>query len=470
VNDGSSSLEPPLTDLRVLEIGSGIAAPMACRIFADFGADVIRVESARRPDAMRTASAGWMPLDAPWEIRRDTWLSLEFTCSDKRSIGLEIDTDEGREAFLSLVEGADVLVMNLAYDTAQSLRLLYADLVAANPRLIYMNMAAFGADDGPYRSFRTWGDNLSALGGLTRLVGWPDRDPAGLPFAYPDYVSALWGVVAVVCAVVRRDLTGEGADIDLSQYEVAISCIGPTVAAAMLGGDSSGALGARAPGRAPHGVYPSKGHDEWIAIAADDAAWRGFAHVEGLEELMDDDRFATAAGRVQHQDQLDERIASWTSARSAWEAACDLQDAGIAACPVLRHGEVLGDPQLAAREAFRLLPSTRFGMELSYGEAIRLSGTPARFRRAAPAFGEHTHEVLRELASLSDDEIETLVRAGVAHAMEFRDLRLERPFLPWVRHLMSLPWPEARDEAGPLLFDKLRADFADLAEAQARRG
>src|SRR5205823_997258 len=224
----------PLAGLRVLEFGYGVAAPVACRNLAHFGADVIRVESARRPDSLRQVGAGWIPLDTDWRILRDTGALLQFTCQGKRSIGLEIDQPEGRRIFERLVRRSDALVMNMSVEAVAQLHVGYEEMRRVNPGIVWVNMPSFGSQDGPYRSFRTWGRNIAAMAGLARLVGWPDRDPVGLGVNLPDYLSALWGTIGVVCAFIRRDITGEGCDVDLSQFQAALSCIGPTVVEAAL--------------------------------------------------------------------------------------------------------------------------------------------------------------------------------------------------------------------------------------------
>jgi crotonobetainyl-CoA:carnitine CoA-transferase CaiB-like acyl-CoA transferase len=442
----------------VLEIGYGVAAPVACRNLADFGADVIKVESVRRPDSLRTVAAGWVPPDVPWEIRRDTGMSLEFTCPGKRSIGLEIEGAVGREAFLRLVASADVLVMNMSVDAVGDLGLTYDELRRVNPALVYMNMAAFGSAEGPYRTFRTWGANLSGLAGLTELVGWPDRDPVGMPISFPDYVSALWGATAVVAAIMRRDTTGVGCEIDLSQYQVAVSCIGPTVTSTVLGGETPHATGNRLTGCAPHGVYPTKDAERWVAVSVvDDATWNALCTVEGLEALADDPRFASLASRLAHEDELDGAVGGWTSARGDWEAATELQRVGVPATPVMDQWAVLADPQLAAHDFFRVLPSARFGADLSYGQAVTLSDAARTFERAAPAFGEHTREVLSDVG-FADDEIDEMVDADIAHVMARPDLHLERPFLHWIPNLLRLSWPSSSIDPARIVFDRLAAD------------
>ena len=385
----------PLEGLRVLEFGYGVAAPVACRNLAQFGADVIRVESVHHPDSLRTVGAGWVPLGTDWGVLRDTGPALNFTSPGKRSIGLEIDGPEGRAIFDRLLAAADVLVMNMSVEAVAGLGLTYDEARAVNPRIIWMNMPAFGAQEGPYRTFRTWGRNIAAAAGLSRLIGWPDRDPVGMSVNFPDYASALWGTIAVVAALLQRDLTGEGCEIDVSQYQVAVSCLGPTVMEAVLGGSGLGTLGNRVDGRAPHGVYPARGEDRWVAISVMDAEmWAALCRLEGLEALDHDARFSTLAARLDHQDELDEIISAWTAARTAAEAAAELQSVGVAASAVMDNFEVLGDPQLDGRGFFRVLPHARFGAELTYGQAMTLSATPPRSERAAPAFGEDTRDVL----------------------------------------------------------------------------
>jgi crotonobetainyl-CoA:carnitine CoA-transferase CaiB-like acyl-CoA transferase len=458
--DGVDDPALPLDGVRVLELGYGVAAPVCCRNLAQFGADVIRVESVRRPDSLRQVGAGWVPLDTDWEVLRDTGSLLHFTSAGKRSIGLELDRDEGRAIFARLVAASDALVMNVSVEAVEHLGLGYAEMRRLNPGLVWINMPSFGAADGPYRTYRTWGRNIAAMAGPPRLVGWPDRDPVGMGVNLPDYLSALWATIAVVCALTERDTTGEGCEIDLSQYQAAMSCIGPVVMEAVLGGDGLGTLGNRAEGWAPQGVYPVRGSDRWVAVSVMDAdMWHGMCSLRGLERLGADERFATVAGRLEHREELDEAIASWTGSRTGWEVAAELQAVGVAASPVLDSWGVLSDPQLEARQHFHVVPHARFGGELTYGQAIRLTGTPATFTRAAPAFGEDTRDVLRAVAGLSDAAVESALASGVVHEMTRPDLHFERPYLHWIRAVLPLDWPPSTIvDPAAILFERLRAD------------
>ena len=456
---GAPAGEAPLAGIRVLEFGYGVAAPVCCRNLAQFGADAIRVESVRKPDSLRIVGAGWVPAEVPWEILRDTGAAINFTCADKRSIGLELDHPTGKAIFDRLVAQADVLVMNMSVDAVAGLGLTYEEMRRIKPDLIWMNMPSFGSLGGPYQTYRTWGRNIAAIAGISRLIGWPDRDPVGMTVNYPDYVAALWGTVAVVCALLQRDLTGEGCEIDVSQYQVAVSCIGPTVMEAVLGGDGLGSLGNRLSGRAPQGVYPARDRDTWVSVAVeDDSMWAALQSVPGLEALAADPRFATVEGRLAHHDDIDAAISSWTQRLTAWETATELQAAGVAAHPVHDAFSLLADTHLHAREFFRVLPRPRFGRDLTYGQAMTMSGTPPGLERGAPGFGEHTREILSGVGGLTDAEIQGAIDAGVAHEMIRPDLVLERPYLHWIGNLLPGEWPEASLDPAVIVHQRLSSD------------
>jgi crotonobetainyl-CoA:carnitine CoA-transferase CaiB-like acyl-CoA transferase len=435
--------ELPLAGIRVLELGYGIAAPVAARNLAQFGADVIRVESLRRPDSLRLGGAGWLPRNVDASVRRDTLPALNFSSAEKRSIGLEIDTDAGRVVFDQMVAAVDVVITNMSERALDELHLRDSDLRVLKPDLVHVTLPAFGSE-GPYQNYRTWGHNLSAASGVDSLIGWPDREPVQIGFAYPDFVSAQAATVAVLAALRRRRATGQGAHLELWQYAMTLSCLGPAIVAAQLAGRAPSAQGNRDLDRAPQGVYPARGTERWVAVTVeDDAMWRALCRVPGLEQLGEDGRFASLRDRCIHHDVLDDALAAWTIQRTDWEAATELQSFGVAAAPVLDSWDLVADPQLAARDFFHALPHARFPRDLVFGQAVQLSETPPRAERAAPAFGEHSRDVLRELAGLDDAAVDALVDAGVVHVMEREDVVLERPYLHWLRKIQRLlPWGE----------------------------
>ena len=437
----------PLAGIRVVELGIAMAAPLTARYLGYFGADVVRVESRRRPDSLRVSRSSWLPAGTSPEVAQDTWPLLNLSAADKRGIVLEIDRDDGYQAFAQLIAAADVFVTNLSADAIPRLRIGYADISSIKPDVIYLATTAFG-HDGPYKSFRTWGMNLCAVSGLDAMVGWPDRDPTGIGMSFPDYPGALLATTAIVAALQRRERTGQGARLELPQFNAAVNCIGPAIVDAALGRDSFLPRGNRSAGGGIQGVYPSAGQERWVAVTvADDIMWAGLCSVDGLDGLASDARFATASGRADHLDEIDRLITEWTSSRSDWAAAAELQEVGVAAAPVFDAWDVLGDPHLASRSFFQLAPSARFGADL----VTRLAAAPAELtqqvRSAAPAMGEHTREVLRDVAGLTDAVIDRMLLDGTAYQISEPHIRLERPYLSWIGSLLRLPWPHRR-EAG----------------------
>jgi benzylsuccinate CoA-transferase BbsF subunit len=437
----------PLAGIRVVELGIAMAGPLTARYLGYFGADVVRIESRRRPDSLRVSRPPWLPDGLSPDIAQDTWPLLNLSSADKRGIVLEIDREDGYRAFTQIVAAADVFVTNLSADAIPRLRIGYDDIRAVQPDVIYLATTAFG-HDGPYRSFRTWGMNLCAISGLDAMVGWPDREPTGIGMSFPDYPSALLAVTAIVAALQRRRRTGAGARLDLPQFQMSINCIGPAVVDAALGRDAHAARGNRAVNGDVQGVYPAAGEDRWVAITIDgEDAWRRLCSVDGLQALATDPRLATAAGRAAELDEIDELLGAWTRRRSDWQAAAELQEAGVVAAPVFDSWDVLGDQHLASRSYFQLAPSERFGADLVTRPAAAPTGLTQQVRSAPPALGEHTREVLRDVAGLPPQEIDQLLADGTAYQMPNPGTRLERPYLSWIGALLRLPWP-GRRQAG----------------------
>lgn len=477
LDDRATDETLPLGDIRVIEMGFGVAGPFLARNLGHFGADVIRVESARRPDSLRLGGAGWLPPEVDTAIRRDTRPAIDFSSGGKRSIGLEIDTDAGRAVFEKLIATADVFVTNLSANVLPRLRITCDDLRALRPDIVHISLTSFGSGTGPYSRYRTWGHNLTAAAGLDSQIGWPDRGPSQLAMAYPDYVSAHTGTAAVLAALLRRDLTGQGCQIELSQFEMAASCLAPGLVQTQMRGADAGQPGNRLPGVCPHGIYPSRGEDRWVALSvSDEAMWHGLCRAEGFGELARDDRFATLAGRLENEDDLDEILGRWTGARTDWEAATELQHYGVAAAPVMDSWDVLGDEHLASRDFFSVLPSPRFGHDLVYGQAMALQSTPPSVHSAAPAMGQHTREVLEGLLGYAPADVDDLLAVGVITEMTESPVALERPYRHWIDKLLRLPWPPAAFDPYRIIREQVRdaftstgGDDADGTPAGSRR-
>lgn len=435
----------PLAGVRVIEVGYAMAGPLTARYLAHFGADVIRVESRRKPDSLRVSRASWLPAGTSRDVAQDTHQLLNLSSADKRSAVLEIDQPAGYDAFQSIVRSSDVVITNLSADAIPKLGLAYGDIAAIRPDIVYLATTAFGPE-GPYRSFRTWGMNLCAISGLDAMVGWPDRDPTGMGMSFPDYPCALLAVTAIAAALQRRAKTGAGACLELPQFSAAINCVGPAVMDAALGGTAYAVRGNRSLDGAPQGVYPSLGSERWVAIgAADEAGWAALSAVAGLEHLATDPRWATAQGRIASHDELDHALAAWTAQRTDWAAAAELQEAGVAAAPVFDAWDVLADAHLASRSYFQIADSTRFGRDLVCRPGVVPDAMDATVRRAVPGMGEHTREVLRELAGLDEEAITALLADRAAYEMTADGGgQLARPYLSWIGHILRLPWPGSR--------------------------
>jgi len=309
--------------------------------------------------------------------------------------------------------------------------------------------AGFGNTPGPYREYRAWGPNLTALAGVDHLTGWPDRPASGLgSIALPDYLNGLHAFYIVLAALCFRDVTGEGQYIDMSQFEVTVGALGPTILDYSANGNVPSRAGNRVAYAAPQGVYPARGADRWVAITVcSDEQWRALCQVADHPEWIEDPRFYTFEARSANHDDIDERIASWTSGESGDRVATMLQDAGIPAAAVQDMRDLAQDEHLHVRDFWKLLDNPRFGRDLVTGHPIRLSDSPALFDRGGPAFGQDNDYVLRELCQLSPAELESLAHSGAVETLADSNTQLRRPYWARARDLMpGLDWPSVGDE------------------------
>lgn len=393
----------PWAGLRILELGVGAAGPLATRAFAEHGADVVRVESARRPDFLRL-----LPPAPGQPEGLDASLLFAAVNPGKRSIAVDLRREEGRALVLRLVDRADVVLENFAPGVMERLGLAPEALAARRPELIVVSSALFG-QTGPQRDYPGFGGQGAAIAGFDHLTGWPDGEPVG-PFATitdtlsPRYVAAL-----VAAALLLRRRTGRGQRIDVSQIETGVYSLSEAIVRRSATGEIVSRDGNRDARAAPHGIYPCDGDDAWIAIAVgDDAAWRA------LVALMDEPAWAcapalaTSAGRLAARDEIDARLAAWTRAFGPYELMAGLQAAGVPAGVVQHPDELLRDPQLAHRHHFQRLEHPVLGALLVERSGVRLGDGSGGFTRAAPRLGEDTDAVLRDWLDLAPDAIAAL--------------------------------------------------------------
>jgi crotonobetainyl-CoA:carnitine CoA-transferase CaiB-like acyl-CoA transferase len=424
----------PLEGIRVLDFTVVWAGPFATMLLADFGAEVIRVESLQyfpsvtrgllpRPDtAMLRQLAGYAgayperdPGPRPWNRHP------MFNPHARNKLGMTVDLSRppGRELFLKLVGLSDVLVENHSAQFMANLGLTYDVLCRHRPDLIMVSMPAFGMS-GPYKLYQGFGINVESVCGFTWLRAYPDGDVTETSSTlHMDAASGAGAAFAILAALHYRERTGKGQFIDFAQAENLLQQIGEILMDYSMNGRSQTSLGNRHPAMAPHGCYPCKGEDRWIAIAiATDAEWERFRAAIGDPAWACDARFADSASRYRHQDALDAAIAAWTRQHHPWEIMERLQAAGIAAGPVMREPDLFTDPHLRARGFFEMVTHPEAGTHPYPGIMWKMSKTPAAIRRAAVRLGEDNDYVYRQLLKLSDEEIAAL-RADGHIGMDF---------------------------------------------------
>jgi benzylsuccinate CoA-transferase BbsF subunit len=402
--------------IRILEFGGGAAGPLATRYFAEHGADVVRIESAKRPDFLRllpfpgARQAGAAPASGPDLDAAPMFAALN---PDKRSVALDLTKAEGAALARRLAGWADVVTENFSPGVMERLGLGYEALREVRPDLIMVSGCLFG-QTGPQRSYPGFGGQGSAIAGFNHLTGWPDREAVG-PFAtITDSLSPRFIGVLLAGALRERRRTGRGRYFDLSQIEAGIYALSEMVVRHSITGESLVRSGNRDEHSAPHAVYPCSGEDRWIAVTArTDAEWEALVREMGAPEWTRDERFRSAEGRKAGEEEIDERIAGWTCREEAGALAERLQAAGVPAGAVQRPGEVLDDPQLAHRGHFVTLDHPVLGPLASERSGFRLSASPGALSAPAPLLGEHTRQVLAEILGLADAEIERLGEDGV---------------------------------------------------------
>lgn len=397
--------------VRVLDISMGWAGPLVGQMFAEMGAEVIKVEDTQHFDWWRGSLSV-----APPEMQPIERASV-FNTANRGKLGVTLDlaSARGMEILKRLIEVSDILVENFSPGVMSRLGLDYAAVSAINPRLIMISMPSFGSD-GPECNARGYGNTVEAMAGVTGLTGYHDGDGQRytLSNALGDPVGGLHGVFALMVALRERARTGRGQLIELAQVEALI----PFVADAMLEYQFTRKVppprGNRHREHAPHGIYRCAGDDNWIALACrTDDQWRSLARALGLEHLGRDARFAYASARKRNEDALDAELSRALAELSADDCVGRLREVGVLVAPVNSAPAVMADPQIQSREYFVPIDRAVVGTHLYPGAVARLPRSPLRADAPAPMLGEHNRHVLTELLGLSNEEVSELEREGV---------------------------------------------------------
>jgi benzylsuccinate CoA-transferase BbsF subunit len=415
----------PLAGVRITDFcWMGVGA-LATRILADFGAEVVRIEDRNRLDMPRR-----LPLykDGPVraygeeDVNPDPNKGGMFNNYNRNKLGITINmrTERGRSIVRQLIRTSDVLTENFTPGVMESWGLDETAVRELQPSIIYARMSGFG-HSGPHAEYRSFGPVVQAVSGLSHVSGLPGREPSGWGLSYMDNQAAYYNAAAILAAIYARRRTGAGTDVDVSAVEAGVELLGPILIDVAVNGRTTRRADFPPGNRleyssaAPHGVYPCRGEDRWVAIAVfDDVEWRALARVLGDPQWTRDDRFADARARQQHQDLLDEHIGAWTVRRDAHDVMHTLQRAGVRAGAVQDARDVNErDPQMAHRDVFFELDHPVIGVARFEGVPFSSTSFATDHWRSAPLLGEDNRYVLESLLGLSESEIEDLVTAEV---------------------------------------------------------
>jgi crotonobetainyl-CoA:carnitine CoA-transferase CaiB-like acyl-CoA transferase len=409
----------PFEGLRVLDFGIGGVGVEAARLFADHGADVIKIESRRYPDFIRVVMS--------------TEMSASFASSNrtKRGFGVDCKTDEGRALVDRLVREADVVTENGSTGMMDGLGLGYERLRALNPGIVMASSQLMG-DHGAWSSWVGYGPSTQPVGGLVHLwdyaaegatdgaanglgsSGSGRREPAGSSSIFPDHLAGRLLSIAALAALVRRSRTGEGGRASVAQAEVVVNVLADAMLEEGLAPGRVAPRGNRNERGAPWGSYPCAGVEQWVAITIrDDADWQKLRVAMGDPEWARDERYAEAEGRFDAQDAIDERLREWTRGQTAQSVTTTLQMFGVPAAPMFTARDQIRDVHFQARGYGRWLDQQGVGWMAFEGSAFRASGMPQVRLWQAPWVGEHTREIARELLGLEPADVEDRIARGV---------------------------------------------------------
>ena len=404
---GSGEPRAPLAGVRVVDLTWAWAGPFCTLNLAHLGAEVIRVESAKRADLYRRFRI------CPEEWGDDLDVSGMFNQwhQGKASMSVDLGHPRGVEIVKRLVAESDVVVQNFATGVMERLGLGYDALRAVNPRIILASITGYG-QTGPYRHYMGYGPAMPPLTGLSMATGYVGGGPEEFGLSMPDPTAGITAAMSVVAALLRRDETGEGDHLDVTLWEATgVLNMEGWMQYAMTGTEPE-RIGNRSPRMAPHGCFACAGDDAWVSIACrTDAEWSLLArHIDPA--LADDARFATLTERKAREDELESIVSGWTADRDRWEVTRVLQESGIAAFPTMTAADIVHDPHLEARGFIERLEHPKVGRRAHAGIPWRLLTRGNGVASPAPCLGADTDRYLRELLGLSDEDVAELYREG----------------------------------------------------------
>ncbi len=393
--------DPALQGIRVVEAATLFAAPLAGMFLGDYGAEVIKVEHPRRVDPARG--------HGPSKDGQGLW--FKALGRNKRLVTLDLSRPEGRDLFLRLAETADVVLENFRPGTLERWGLGWEELSRRNPRLVLARVSGFG-QTGPYAGRPGFGTLAEAMSGFAALNGEPDGPPLLPPLALADGVAALATAFAIMVALRAREQTGRGQVVDTSLVEPLMTLVGPQVTEYDQLGTLQPRTGNRSSHNAPRNVYRTA-DESWVAVSASATSIaERVRRLVGRPDLVDQEWFATGAGRAAHVDEIDAAVAAWIAARSREEVLAAFEAAEAAIAPIYDASDILADPQLAALDSIVSVDDEQLGPVKMTNVISRLSDTPGSIRTTGGRHGADTEAVLGELG-VGPEELARLRGEGV---------------------------------------------------------
>ena len=391
----------PLAGLKVLEMGQLIAGPFAAKTLADFGADVIKIEPPGAGDPLRK-----------WRLLKDgTSVWWQVQSRNKRSVALDLKNPEAQDIVRRLAADADVLVENFRPGAMEGWGLGPDELLALNPRLIMLRISGYG-QTGPYRDKPGFGVVAEAMSGLRHLTAEPGRVPVRVGVSIGDTLAALHGVIGILMALHHRHVTGKGQVIDVALYEAVFNCMESLLPEYSAFGAVRGPAGSALPGIAPSNAYRC-GDGAYALIAGNgDSIFKRLMAVIGENAMAADPGLADNTGRVARVEEIDAAIGAWTAKRTVDEVLAALDKADVPAGRIYTVADIAADPHYRARGMLQDMPMKDGSTLTLPGIVPKLSVTPGGHRHNAPALGQDTDAVLRELG-LSAAQIQALRDKGI---------------------------------------------------------
>lgn len=388
-----------LKGIRILAFTTGYAGPYAGRLLANYGAEVIKIESRKGGlDTFRHYGQHKDIDEAPRFIECNLGV---------RSMAINLKHPTGARLIREIAAKSDAILENFRPRVLDKLGLGDDELRKANPKLVIVKLPGFGTE-GPKSSYGTWGFNLTAFSGITYLWNHPEQDrPIGSQGVYPDHLGFVLGPTMMIAALLNSRRSGKGVTIDLAQIEGTAAVLGTTYLETSVNGDDPKPKGNHYALAAPHGVYRCQGEDRWCVISVrDDAEWRSFCRVIGRAELVSDGRFTSLPSRLDNRAELDAIVKEWTGARPAEEIMTRCQAAGVPASVVQTGADLLKDPQLRHRNYFSPFTESLIGPFEIPRSGFVFKGVPEDPLKLPARFGSDNEQILGELLGYDKSIIE----------------------------------------------------------------